>query len=202
MLCARCWTFGRWRFDPAILLSYAQGLRQEKGAPCRRVRNAPLRSAWPLTGDVFTLTSPSDLLHHNRLWKIVRSVPKRNEVKRTNMATLASERADKPWRRRLYLPTYQVAEAARYAHVSARTVAAWHRADKRTTLTLSNKGTGEALSYLQFIEVGVVAAFRKLGVPLSRIRATREYIGIALKTEFPFAAYRFKTDGKSLFNQL
>ena len=30
------------------------------------------------------------------------------------MATLVSERTDQPWLRRLYLPSYQVAEAAKY----------------------------------------------------------------------------------------
>jgi hypothetical protein len=31
------------------------------------------------------------------------------------MVTLVSERLDQPWRRRLYLPAYQIAEAAEYA---------------------------------------------------------------------------------------
>lgn len=112
---------------------------------------------------------------------------------------MVSERTDKPWRRRLYLPAYQVSEAARYAQVSPQTVAAWHRTDKRTSLILSSKNQGEALSYLQLIEVAVVAAFRKFGVPLSKIRGMREYISTTLKAEYPFAAYKFKTDGKSLY---
>jgi hypothetical protein len=31
------------------------------------------------------------------------------------MVTLMSERLDEPWRRRLYLPSYQIGEAAAYA---------------------------------------------------------------------------------------
>jgi uncharacterized protein (DUF433 family) len=114
------------------------------------------------------------------------------------MAQLVSELRGQPWRRRLYLPIYQVGEVARYAHISPQTVAAWHKAESRTNLTLSEKDAGEALSYLQLIEVAVVAAFREWGVSLQRIRAAREYVKVEFKTEFPFAAYKFKTDGESL----
>lgn len=107
--------------------------------------------------------------------------------------------ADKPepWRRRLYLPNYQVLEAARYARVSAKTVTDWQRAGERQALPPRERRV--ALSYMQLIEVAVVAAFRTLGVPLKEIRASREYAAKQLKSEFPFAEYRFKTDGKSLF---
>ena len=114
------------------------------------------------------------------------------------MVHLVSERSDQPWRRRLYLPTYQVKEAARYAHVSSQTVSAWHRDDGYLSLVLSNKSSGDALSYLQLIEVAVVAAFRQMGVSLRRLREAREYISGEMKTEYPFAAYKFKTDGKKL----
>jgi uncharacterized protein (DUF433 family) len=55
------------------------------------------------------------------------------------------------------------------------------------------------LSYLQLIEVGVVAAMRKSGVTLRKIRQAREYLCEEFDSEFPFAYYRFKTDGKLLF---
>jgi uncharacterized protein (DUF433 family) len=112
------------------------------------------------------------------------------------MTTLVSERADEPWRRRLYLPNYQVAEAARYSGVSPQTVVAWHGHD---TPTLSTKEKREALSYMQLIEVAVVAAFRKAGIKLSEIRAAREYVKNELKVEHPFAVYRFKSEGKDLW---
>jgi uncharacterized protein (DUF433 family) len=54
------------------------------------------------------------------------------------------------------------------------------------------------LSYLQLIEVAVVAAFRKIGISLREIRDTREYAQKSLASEFPFSQYRFKTDGKNL----
>lgn len=111
------------------------------------------------------------------------------------MTSLVSERVSEPWRRRLYLPNYQIREAARYAQISPQTVAAWHRIERST---LSRKVQRAALSYMQLIEVAVVAAFRKAGISLKRIRDAREYIQKQLETEYPFAQYRFKTEGKHL----
>jgi|HubBroStandDraft_2_1064218.scaffolds.fasta_scaffold377107_1 uncharacterized protein (DUF433 family) len=112
------------------------------------------------------------------------------------MATLVSERTDQPWRRRLFLPSYQIAEAAKYADVSPQTVVAWHRLEKQV---LSEREDKAALSYLQLIEVAVVAAFRKMKVPMKNIHAAREYAAHNLKCEFPFATYNFKENAKHLF---
>jgi len=112
------------------------------------------------------------------------------------MATLVSERTDQPWRRRLYLPSYQIAEAAKYSGVSSQTIAAWHRIERQL---LSEREVREALSYLQLIEVAVVAAFRKIGVPMKNIRATREYASKVLKAEYPFATFKFKENAKHLY---
>lgn len=104
------------------------------------------------------------------------------------------------WRSRLYVPNYKIREAARYAHLSSQTVAKWHGAPggNRKQL-LSSKEKGASLSYLQLIEVAVVSSFRKSGVRLSKIHAAREYLSKQLEAEFPFASYRFKTDGKDLW---
>lgn len=118
------------------------------------------------------------------------------------MATLVSERTDQPWLRRLYLPSYQIAEAANYAGVTPQTVAAWHRGENEL---LTSRDEKAALSYMQLIELAVVAAFRKTGVPLKNIRATREYAKNHLKKEYPFATYRFKEEARHLYldsNQL
>jgi uncharacterized protein (DUF433 family) len=112
------------------------------------------------------------------------------------MANLVSERTDQPWRRRLYLPSYQIAEAANYAGIAPQTVAAWHKIEKEF---LSEKEEKAALSYMQLIEVAVVAAFRKMGVPLKNIRATRDYAKHHLKSEYPFATYKFKEEAKHLY---
>jgi Uncharacterized conserved protein len=104
------------------------------------------------------------------------------------------------WRARLFVPNYRIREAARYAHLSSQTVAKWHSSpgsNRKSTLSMKDKGA--SLSYLQLIEVAVVASFRKAGVTLKKIEAAREYLAKQLQEEFPFAAYRFKTDGKELW---
>jgi len=123
-------------------------------------------------------------------------------VRREMMATLVSERTDQPWLRRLYLPSYQIAEAAKYAGIAPQTVAAWHKIEQQLLSTREEKAS---LSYMQLIEVAVVAAFRKIGVPLKNIRATREYARHHLKSEYPFATFRFKEEARHLYldsNQL
>jgi uncharacterized protein (DUF433 family) len=112
------------------------------------------------------------------------------------MVTLVSERPDQPWLRRLYLPAYQIAEAAEYAQIAPQTVIAWHKIE---AALLRERDKRAALSYLQLIEVAVVAAFRKAGVPMKRIRAARAYAATMLKSEYPFAEYRFKENGRHLF---
>jgi uncharacterized protein (DUF433 family) len=112
---------------------------------------------------------------------------------------LVAERTNEPWRRRLYLPNYQIGEASHYAHISPQTVAAWHKvAAGRKAPILSARDKRVALSYMQLIEVAVVAAFRRAGVSLRRIRDARDYISKQLDAEFPFALYQFKTDGRHL----
>jgi uncharacterized protein (DUF433 family)/DNA-binding transcriptional MerR regulator len=102
------------------------------------------------------------------------------------------------WRKRLHLPNYQVGEAARYADVSAQTVAAWHKIEQKV---LSAKERRARLSYLQLIELAVVAAFRKAKLPLPEIRAAREYVQKNLGSDYPFAEFKFKRYGKSLFTE-
>ena len=101
-----------------------------------------------------------------------------------------------PWRRRLFIPNYQLREAARYAKITSTTVADWHKIGKRKTL--SDREGKASLSYMQLIEVAVVATFRNAGLSLKNIRETREYVAKQLECEFPFAQYRFKADGKRL----
>jgi uncharacterized protein (DUF433 family)/DNA-binding transcriptional MerR regulator len=115
------------------------------------------------------------------------------------MTTSASERSSEPWRRRLYLPNYQIGEAAKYADITTQTVVAWHRETGRQARTLSHKERRVELSYMQLIEVAVVAAFRKSGVSLKRIRAAREYASKTLQAEYPFAEFRFKEEAKHLW---
>jgi uncharacterized protein (DUF433 family) len=103
------------------------------------------------------------------------------------------------WRERLTVPAYRVFEAARYARTSHQTIGNWQRIRGNHGGAISARDDGEALSYLQLIEVGVVAAMRKSGVALAKIREAREYLRSEFNADYPFAHYRFKTDGKSLF---
>src|SRR5262249_6284490 len=88
------------------------------------------------------------------------------------MVTLVSERLDEPWRRRLFLPAYQIAEAANYAQISPQTVVTWPKIE---AALLRERDKRAALNTMQLIEAPVVAAFRKAGVSLNRLRAPREY---------------------------
>ncbi|WP_181176007.1 DUF433 domain-containing protein [Mesorhizobium sp. B2-3-4] len=100
--------------------------------------------------------------------------------------------ATRQWRERLSVPAYRVADAARYAGTTTQTVNNWQRA------VISDREAGKALSYLQLVELGVVAAMRKQGVTLKTIRKTRLYLAEEFGSQFPFAEYRFKTDGREL----
>jgi uncharacterized protein (DUF433 family) len=97
-----------------------------------------------------------------------------------------------PWKRRLFIPNYQVGEAARYANIDPQTVTAWQKR------MLSKREKRAELSYLQLIELAVVAAARKAGMKLKDIEAARKYASVKLKSEYPFADREFKTDGKHL----
>lgn len=103
-----------------------------------------------------------------------------------------------PWRKRLDLPSYQIGEAARYTHVHTNTVTAWHKIEQKV---LSAKEKRARLSYLQLIELAVVAAFRKAKFPLAEIRAARDYLEKNLDSTYPFAEFKFKHYGRSLFTE-
>lgn len=112
------------------------------------------------------------------------------------MVTLVSERLDQPWRRRLVLPAYQIREVADYAQISPQTVVAWHKIE---AALLREREERAALSYMQLIEVAVVAAFRKADVPMKNIRKARAWAAHKLKSEYPFAEYKFKENAKGLY---
>ena len=109
---------------------------------------------------------------------------------------MTAQRGVDPWRRRLYLPAYRLSDAARYAHGSPQTVANWHhRGIPIGRPPLEGREPGEHLSYLELVEVAIVAVFRNLGVSLDAIARTREYMQQMFASEYPFSEYVFKTDG-------
>lgn len=97
------------------------------------------------------------------------------------------------WRARLDTPNYDVGEAAKYAHVHASTVMRWQR-----SATIREREARKRLSYLQLIELAVVAAAQKAGMKLADIRTARAYFAGAFATEHPFATIRLSTDGIDL----
>ena len=97
--------------------------------------------------------------------------------------------------RSLYIPAYRIGEAAKYAQTNTQTASRWHKAKSEL---LSSRSYRENLSYMQLIELAVVAAMRQEGIKLKIIRAARDYIATTLQSEFPFAEYQFKTDGKDI----
>jgi uncharacterized protein (DUF433 family)/DNA-binding transcriptional MerR regulator len=118
------------------------------------------------------------------------------------MDKLVSHNKVDHWRRRLTLPAYQVKEAAHYAGITTRTILNWQKDGIEAGAALSERDKRVALSYLQLVEVAFVAALRKVGVRLEDIRNAHDYIGQKLHSEYPFADYRFKTDGKDIFMEL
>jgi len=132
-------------------------------------------------------------------------MPKRNhrdDLRSGPEGESAAPARPEPWRRRLFLPAYRVSDAARYAGISPQTVAYWHYSSSEVGPALPGKERRVPLSYLQLIEVAFVATFRRLGVPLQRIRKAREYAQQTLQSEFPFAELRWRTEGYHLLLRL
>ena len=99
------------------------------------------------------------------------------------------------WRKRLTLPTYTVAEAARYAQAKPQTVGYWFRGSETSGPALPRRKAGERLNYFEAVEVAFVAAFRGYGVKLRSLREARGYFERLLQTEYPFATEQFHTEG-------
>ena len=114
------------------------------------------------------------------------------------MPTSTPTRGAEPFRRRLYLPAYQVGEAARYAQTAPQTVSYWHYSTGQLGPALPGSQRRQPLSYMELIEVAFVAFFRNEGVSLQRIRRAREYAAQNLTSEHPFVEYRWKTEGLHL----
>lgn len=101
------------------------------------------------------------------------------------------------WRERVRLPSYKVGDAARFARISPATAFRWQSIRANKPL-LSTRQERASFSYLQLIELAVVALIKKAGIKFDEIRQAREYVSKELGSEFPFAEYKFKTDGASL----
>lgn len=105
---------------------------------------------------------------------------------------------------RLYLPAYQVAEAARLARSSQRTIARWRSGEARPGYRMAPvlPGARGLLSYLDLVEVAFVADLRRSGIALGRLRRAHAYLRRAFGAEHPFAQFRFKSDGVHVLAEL
>lgn len=121
---------------------------------------------------------------------------------RKNVTDLHFKRGVPAWKRRLYIPTYRVGDAARYAGVTTQTILNWQSATPFEKQAISTRSKGDSLNYLQLVELAFVAALRKTGVKLSEIKEARAYIAVQLGSEYPFSDHRFKTDGKDILMEL
>ena len=111
------------------------------------------------------------------------------------------------FRRRLFLPSYLRAEAARLADVHSVTVSRWQHGyategRKLTPVFTRPKAYRTPLSYLELVEVLVVASFRKHGIPLQRIRKAHSYLSHMFKVSYPFAQLQLKTSGPNILKEL
>ena len=101
------------------------------------------------------------------------------------------------WKERLSVPNYRVSEAANYAHITGQTIRNWQKLGNRPS-PLGARKSGKPLSYLQLIELAVVASCRKAGMALPKIRASREYLSREFGDPHPFATQKLLTDGVDL----
>jgi uncharacterized protein (DUF433 family) len=105
-------------------------------------------------------------------------------------------------RRRLYLPAYRVSEAARYADAKPGTVSSWHTRVGRLGPVLKGRTRGEALSYMQLVEVAFVADFRRMGISMLKIRKARDYLMKRFDAEYPFAQLSVRQEGPHIVMDL
>ena len=108
------------------------------------------------------------------------------------------------YQRHLLLPAYLTSEAARLTGASSSTISWWFRGRPRgnehlAPLFAPPKPSGQALSYLQLVEVAFVARFREAGVSLQRLRRARAYLAKVFETQYPFALRGLKTDGAHVY---
>ncbi len=97
-----------------------------------------------------------------------------------------------------YLPVYSVREAARLIGISPTTVREWSRMGPRPLV--DKKGPGGALSFLNLVELHVLASIRhQHQVPLERVRQALDYVRRQWGKESPLAEQQFETDGADLF---
>lgn len=108
-----------------------------------------------------------------------------------------------------HLPTYSVAEAARYLKLPVGTLRSWvygrpypTKSGKSyfTPLIELPSSKEKQLSFTNLIEAHVLSAIRRVHkIPLSKVRTALDYITQKFPIAHPLARREFKTDGIDLF---
>ena len=115
------------------------------------------------------------------------------------------------WQLRTQRPLYTIAEAAQIVDVPASTIGTWVKGYRRKPrhgrpvigepIITSLKATSRAMPSIPFIgtaEALVVAAVRRRGVPLQRVRPALEILIRELGVEYALASRRLCTDGAEI----
>jgi|GEM_PF-590500 len=100
------------------------------------------------------------------------------------------------WRHRLRIPNYAPGEVARYTRISSSTISRW-----RQVAVMHHVKPREPLSYLELIEIAVVAAARKAGMKLADVVRAHSYLSREFGEDYPFATIRLKTDGIDMLKE-
>lgn len=106
----------------------------------------------------------------------------------------ALEAPREAWLARLRVPNYAPVEVGRLAGISRETIRRWRKA-----AAINEVRPGTPLSYLELIEIAVVASARNAGMKLNVIIEAHTYLSREFREEFPFASMKLKTDGIDMF---
>ena len=107
-----------------------------------------------------------------------------------------------PWRERLGLPAYRVADAARYCGLSPQGVRAWISSFVDYDVASPARTMQPALSYYELVEVAFVSTFWHLGAPFSWIRSVRDRAVQELRSDYPFVQESWRDEGYRLVDDM
>lgn len=114
------------------------------------------------------------------------------------------------WEQQIYnLPTYSIADAARYLHIPVPTLRTWVKGRSYPTKTgekmfhpLIQRPDNQypQLSFTNLVEAHVLRVIRTVhNIPLDQVRLALDYISEQFNTEHPLVLKKFSTDGIDLF---
>ena len=104
-------------------------------------------------------------------------------------------------------PMYLATEAARWARTTPQTARRWVRGYEFKTSAgvrvwsppVTQRGPEDLLTFEDLVEIAAVAAARKAGVSMQKIRQATEFLESELGIARPLLSARFLTDGRELF---